>query len=195
MSAKVYRRLAVGACLMLLLAIGFWYLGVWSVRRTFEETHFDSLSNLLEASAGRSLANADSHVELAQRESPAGILDFYQDHPDAINKDREFYRTWSAALAVAASALEHRGPNQWHSSDSVNWILPGGRNDAWGHPFCLKSDQDISIVVSAGPRSLAPLACSEIILSDEDLRPFIQSRLNRHPSGALILVLRRDRNR
>ena len=98
MSAKLYRRVAVGACLMLVLFVGVWYFGVWSVRRTFEETHFDGLSNLLEASPGRSVANADSHVELVQPGSSAGILEFYQGHPDEMKKGKALFQTWSICV-------------------------------------------------------------------------------------------------
>jgi len=191
MPAKPYRRLAVGACLMLALFIGVWYLGVWSVRRTFEETHFDGLSNLLEASAGRSLANADSHIDLAQRESSAGILKFYKDRPDEMKKDKALFQTWSTALRMADSALEHGGLSEWQSSESVSWILPGDRDDAWRHPFCLRADQGVSVIVSAGQQALAPLECSKIDLSLDQLSSLKQGRLNRHPSGALILVVRR----
>lgn len=191
MSEKLYRRLAIAACLAFVLSIGAWYFGVWSVRQTFEETHFDGLSNLLEASAGRSLANADSHVDLAQRESPASILEFYQGHPDEMKKDKALFQTWSTALRMADSALDRNGLSEWQSSESVSWILPGERDDAWRHPFCLKADQGVSIVVSAGPEALAPLTCSKIALSADQLGSFKQGRLNRHPSGALILVVRR----
>lgn len=191
MSAKLYRRLAVGVCLMLVLFVGVWYLGVWSVRRTFEETHFDGLSSLLEASAGRSLANAGSHVDLAQHESSAGILEFYRGHPDEMKKDKALFQTWSAALRMADSALEHHGLSEWQSSESVSWILSGEREDAWCHPFCLKADQDVSVVVSARPQALAPLTCSKTALSPDQLSSLKQGRLNRHPSGALILFLKR----
>jgi hypothetical protein len=191
MSAKLYRRVAVGACLILVLFVGVWYFGVWSVRRTFEETHFDGLSNLLEASAGRSLANADSQVELVQPGSSAGILGFYQSHADEMKKDKALFQTWSIALRMADSALERSGLSEWQSSESVSWILPGERADAWRHPFCLKADQGVSVVVSAGPQALAPLTCDKIALSSDQLSSFKQGRLNRHPSGALILVVRR----
>lgn len=190
MSAKLYRRVAVGACLIIVLFVGVWHFGVWSVRGTFEETHFDGLSNLLEASAGRSLANADSHVELVQPDSSAS-LEFYQGHPDEMKKDKALFQTWSIALRMADSAMERSGLSEWQSSESVSWILPGERTDAWRHPFCLKADQGVSVVVSAGSQALAPLTCDKIALSSDQLSPFKQGKLNRHPSGALILVLRR----
>jgi hypothetical protein len=163
----------------------------WSVRRTFAETHFDGLTNLLKASAGRSVVNADSHVDLAQRESHSGILEFYQDHPDEMKKDKALFQTWSAALRMADSALERRGLSEWQSSESVSWILSSERDDAWRHPFCLKVDHGVGVVVSAGPEALAPLTCSKIALSPGQLSSLKQGRLNRHPSGALILMLRR----
>ena len=190
MSSKFIRRLIFGLGLMAVLATGFWYFGVWSVRRTFEETHFDGLSNLLEASAGRALSNAAAHYEVSETSSD-GVMSFYAQHPEAIKNDKELFRTWSAALSVADSALQHHGPPEWQSSLSLDWISPENAHDAWNRPFCLKADQGVSVVVSAGPQALAPLTCGKIALPPGQLSSLKQGRLNRHPSGALILVLKR----
>jgi hypothetical protein len=40
-------------------------------------------------------------LTLAQRESHSGILEFYQDHPDEMKKDKALFQTWSAALRMA----------------------------------------------------------------------------------------------
>jgi len=131
MSSKRIRQLTLCACLILVLGIGFWYFGVWSVRRTFEETHFDGLSNVLEAAVGRSLSDADARYDFPQDKLDRGILEFYQIRPEEMKKDKALFQTWSTALRMADSALERRGLSEWQSSESVNWILPCERDDAW----------------------------------------------------------------
>lgn len=190
MPPKFIRRLIFSLGLMAILVTGFWYLGVWSVRRTFEETYFDGLTNLLEASAGRALSNADAHYEVSGA-PPEGMISFYAQHPEALRNDKELFRTWSAALSAADYALQHHSPPEWQSSLSLDWIAPENAYDAWNHPFCLKTAHGVSVVVSAGPQALAPLACGKIALPLGQLSSLKQGRLNRHPSGALILVLKR----
>src|SRR5262249_26227988 len=146
MSSKIIRRLFLGLGLTAVFAAAFWYLGVWSVRRTFQETHFDGLSSLLEASARIALSNADTRYEISQGAPSAGMLDFYARNPEAMKNDKELFRTWSAALSTAESALQHQGPTEWQSSKSVDWISHEDANDAWNHPFCVRFDQNASMV-------------------------------------------------
>jgi hypothetical protein len=191
MSAKTVRVLAGSLFLAVGVSIGVWYLGVWSVRRTFEETHFDGLSNILQAAVGRSLANGNARYEISQVQSNIGLVEFYRRHPDGINKDKSYFRTWYAALAIADAAFEGHKTVQWQSTELLNWVAPAQRQDFWGHSFCVKADDDVSAIISAGSEALTSLKCSEVFIPEQELRSLPQGKLDAHPSGALILVLTR----
>ncbi len=66
--------------------------------------------------------------------------------------------------------------------------------DAWGHAFCIQSDQQETIVVSPGPQALSSLDCNTLKLkvSGNDLANMPQARLNPHISGVLILFLKQS---
>ncbi|HKD79706.1 MAG TPA: hypothetical protein VKH81_08430 [Candidatus Angelobacter sp.] len=191
MSSQLLRRVVAAILLALALGFGYWYLGVWSVSKAFQQTHLDGLSNILQAGAGKVLADPNGIKWSSDNNEPSkGILDWYQKHPGDMEKDQELFKTWLAALTVASSGLDH-GSSNWHSTESIAWLKNTDRVDAWSHPFCVKTGRDVSIVVSAGPEGLAALDCSHIILSDSDLNRFVSARLNVDASGALILFVRR----
>jgi hypothetical protein len=87
---------------------------------------------------------------------------------------------------------ESRGQVRWESSTAASWIAPSQRTDAWGHAFCVQSDQQETIVVSPGPQALSSLDCNNLKVTGKELAQMPQGRLNPHASGALILFVKRS---
>jgi len=188
-SSRALRSLALVLLVAAALSVGFWYLGVWAVGQTFQESGLDGLSSLLEAAVGGSLANRSGHLQPSQGMRDQGVIAFYRRHPDKLKEDRAYFRTWVAALAVGNSALEYNGMVQWQDSEAFDRISSAERHDAWGHLFCVMANKGIAIVVSPGPDALSSLRCDELRISKAELESLPHARLNKHPSGALILVL------
>lgn len=191
-----YIRLFI-TVVVLLAALGLsgWYLAGWMVSHAFKSASqkgaFQQLSNVVEASVGSTLARGDVRLQLEEMQRD-GALPYYQKHPGELQRGKGYFETWSSALAVAHAALKNEHPmDTWQSSTSVDWIPYSQRTDAWGHAFCIQANEQDAVVVSSGPQTLAPLDCSKLKLSQDQLITMHQGRLNAHRSGALILYVKR----
>lgn len=188
--------LVVVASLAVLCIAGWLFVG-WSISRAFqpamnEDGGLRQLSDVLEASVGSTLARGDAQLELGKA-AGEGALAFYQRNPQALQRDKRYFETWHSALAIADAG--RKGEHQlgrWESSTAASWVASSQRTDAWGHAFCVQSDQQETIVVSPGPQALSSLDCNSLKITGEELAQMPQGRLNPHASGALILFVKKS---
>src|SRR5262245_46628772 len=153
-------------CIILVVSVAIVALGVaspylirWSLKRTFkpaleESGGIEKIADAMEASIGRTLARGDFRLQPGEGRSE-GALNYYQKDPQALQRDKKYFETWISALAIADASgkLEHQ-PGRWESSASAAWVDPSQRTDAWGHAFCIRSDQQQTIILSPGPEAL-----------------------------------------
>lgn len=176
------------------LGIAGWFFVGWSINRAFQPTVKEGgglrqLADVLEASVGSTLARGDVRLKPGEA-AGEGALAFYQKNPQALQRDRKYFETWHSALAIAdAGRKSGHQLGRWETSTAVTWIAPSQRTDAWGHAFCVQSDQQETIVVSPGPQALSSLDCNTLKVTGEELAQLPQGRLNPHASGALILFV------
>jgi len=154
------------------LGVGVWYFAIWSVKGAFEsaaQQGFEPLAGVLKATVGGTIARGDIRFELNSGAESSGAIDLYRNNPQALQRDKEYFDTWSSAMAIARETLQ-RGHQftKWQSSQNLAWIPPPHRTDGWGHAFCVKSDQQHTILVSPGPQALSSLDCSTLKLSDDE---------------------------
>ena len=191
---KYVRIFLVVLASLAVAGLGGWLLVGWIVGGAFESAKrngdFRTLFDVLEASVGSTLARGDVRLQ-ARRMVGEGALAFYQKNPQALERDRKYFETWSSALVIADAARksEHQH-GRWQSSATATWIAPPQRTDSWGRPFCFQSDRQQTIVVSPGPQALSSLDCDTLKVPAEELAEMPQGRLNPHPSGALILFVK-----
>ena len=178
------------------LAVGIWCFLGWTVNRAFtsaaQDGSFQKLSDVVQAAVGSTLARGDVRLKPGETMGQ-GALAFYQKNPQALQRDKSYFQTWHRALAIADAG--RKGEHQlgrWESSAAATWIGPSQKTDAWGHAFCVESDQTQTIVVSPGPQALSSLDCNTLRISEDELAQMPQSRLNPHASGALILFVKRS---
>ena len=188
MSRKFFRWFGMGVLLVCIFGIALWQFAVWSVSGALQSVHFDGLTNILKAAGGRAVVNTTFAPGVI---TGSGVVAYYQQHPEQMKTDKAFFETWLKAVDIANSSLHNNLPNGWHRSNEIKSADGQVSVDAWGRPFCVKVGEGSSIVISAGPKTLAPLSCSEINLSSQEVDGLIRGRLNIHPSGALILVVNR----
>jgi hypothetical protein len=193
MNKYIRISLVVVVVLVVLGIAGRYFVG-WSLNRAFqpamkEDGGFRQLGDVLAASAGRTLARGDGRLQPA--EVPAqGALAFYQKNPQALQRDKKYAETWYSALAIAdAGRKREHQTRRWESGLTASWIAPSQRTDAWGHAFCVRSDQEMTVVFSPGPQALGSLDCDTVQLPEEELTRMPQARLNPVASGALILFV------
>ena len=192
---KNVRIFLLAITLLVVFGLGGWYLALWMTSRAFqsaaEEGDFQKLFAVVEASVGGKLATGD--LQLQRREILGdGAFAFYQKNPEALQRDRKYFETWSSALAIAEAGREreHETTSRWESSARLGWIAPTHRTDSWGHAFCVESDQKLTIVMSPGPLAVSSLDCDSLKLSQDELSKMSQGTLNLHSSGALILFVK-----
>jgi hypothetical protein len=195
---KKYIRisLVVLATIAVLGAAGRYFVE-WSLNRAFQPAMkegggFRQLADVLEASVGSTLARGDARLQ-PRGAVGEGALAYYQKHPQALQRDKKYFETWHSALAIADAG--RKGEHQlgrWESSTAATWIASSQRMDAWGHAFCVQSDQQETIVVSPGPQALSSLDCNNLKVSEDELAQMSQGRLNPHASGALILFVKKS---
>jgi len=174
------------------LAVGTWCLLGWIVSRSFRvataEPSFQQLSDVLQASVGGTLTRGDIRFR-PNTTTGAGAMAFYSKNPQALQQDKQYFKTWSSALFIANTFLKGRRVAGWASSESAAEIGRSEKTDSWGHPFCIRVDAQRAVVVSAGPKAIGSLDCTTLNLSDSELSQMAQGRLNPHASGGLILIL------
>lgn len=175
-----------------------WFLVGWTISGAFEPGLKEGgglrqLADVLEASVGNTLARGDARLQPGQPRGE-GALAYYQKNPEALRRDKKYFETWHSALAIADAARNgEQKLGQWESTTAASWITPSQRTDAWGHAFCVQSDQQETIVVSPGPQALSSLDCNSLKVTGKELTQMPQGRLNPHASGALILYVKRSR--
>jgi hypothetical protein len=176
------------------LGVSAWYFMGWALTGAFESglksKGFEQLSSVLAASVGSTLARGDVRLRPGIAEGE-GAIAYYEKRPQELLHDKQYFQTWYSALAIARSALEsHHQIGGWKNAAELAWVSPSEQNDAWGHGFCVESDQQRAIVVSPGPQALGSLDCNTLMVSGEELAQMPQGRLNPHASGALILFVK-----
>ena len=194
---KKYIRISLVVLVVLVvLGVAGRYFVEWSLSRAFQPAMKEGgglrqLTDVLEASVGSTLARGDARLQPG--EAPGqGALAYYQKNPQALQRDKKYFETWHSALAIAdAGRKGEQKLGRWESSTAASWIAPSQRNDAWGHAFCVQSDQQETIVVSPGPQALSSLDCNSLKITGDELAQLPQGRLNPHASGALILFVRK----
>jgi hypothetical protein len=192
-----YIRISLVVLVVLVgLGIAGRYFIEWSLNRAFQPAMkdrggFRQLADVLEASVGSTLARGDARSQPAEA-AGEGALAYYQKNPQALQRDKKYFETWHSALAIAEAGRksEHQ-IGQWESTTAASWIAPSQRTDAWGHTFCVQSDQQEIIVVSPGPRALSSLDCNSLKVTGKELAQMPQGTLNPHASGALILFVKK----
>ena len=127
----------------------------------------------------------DARFELTANNG--GWIDHYKEHPEQLQHDKKYFETWNSAVLIASTAQKDKRRLDWNSSVGLSWILPAQKTDAWGHAFCIHSDQEQIAIVSPGPRAFASLDCSALRFSNENLAELPSGRLVSGPSGVLIL--------
>jgi hypothetical protein len=188
--------LVVVASLAVLCIAGWLFVG-WSINQAFQPAVKEGgglrqLADVLEASVGSTLARGDAQLQPG-RATGEGTLAFYQKNPQALQRDKRYFETWHSALAIAdAGRKSEHQLGRWESSTAATWVAPSQKTDAWGHAFCVQSDQQETIVVSPGPQALSSLDCNSLKVSEDELGQMPQGRLNPHASGALILFVRKS---
>lgn len=195
---KKYIRISlVVLATIAVLGVAGRYFVEWSLNRAFQPAMkegggFRQLADVLEASAGSTLAPGDARLQWGQAKRE-GALAFYQKNPKALQRDKKYFEIWHSTLAIADVGRkgEHE-LGQWESSTAATWIASSQKTDAWGHAFCVRSNQQQTIVVSPGPQALSSLDCNTLKVSGDELATLPQARLNPHASGALILLLKRS---
>jgi len=193
---KYIRAIVLGVVILVLLGIAGPYFLEWSLDRAFEPAlkkggAVGQLKDVLEATVGSTLARGDARLR-PEQSADAGALDYYGKNPQALQRDKKYFETWHSALSIAdvAGKGEHQ-LDHWETSASAPWIAPPDRTDAWGHAFCVRSDQDQIIVLSPGPQALSSLDCNTLKIPDEKLDQMPEARLNPIGSGALILIVKK----
>lgn len=194
---KTIRISLVVLVVLVVLGVAGRYFVEWSLNRAFQPAMKEGgglrqLADVLEASVGSTLARGDARLQPG--EAPGqGALAYYQKNPQALQRDKKYFETWHSALAIADAG--RKGEHQlgrWESSTAASWIASSQRTDAWGHAFCVQSDQQETIVVSPGPQALSSLDCNSLKITGEELAQMPQGRLNPHASGALILFVKKS---
>jgi len=174
-----------------LLSLCAWRLAIWSGQGALESamTSLAPLSDIFQAALGATVARGDVRFKAGKRSE--GVLEYYQKNPERVDIDKRYFRTWQTALAIGhlMSTKRHK-VDHWTASEDLPWIPTSDRNDAWGHYFCIKSDLDAVIVLSAGSDAVASIDCRTLQLSAHDVRGGPYGRLNRHRSGVLVLIAR-----
>jgi len=179
------------------LGIAGRYFVEWSLNRAFQPAMKEGgglrqLADVVEASLGSTLARGDARLQPGEAVGE-GALAYYQKNPQALQRDKKYFETWHSALAIAdAGRKGQQKPGRWESSTAASWVAPSQRTDAWGHAFCVQSDQQETIVVSPGPQALSSLDCNNLKVTGKELAQMPQGRLNPHASGALILFVKRS---
>jgi hypothetical protein len=194
---KYIRIFVMVVASLAVLGIAGWFFIGWSINRAFQPAVKEGgglrqLADVLEASGGSTFARGDAQLQPGTA-TGEGALAFYQKNPQALQRDKQYFETWHSALAIAdAGRKSEHQPDLWESSTAATWIAPSQRTDAWGHAFCVQSDQQQTIVVSPGPQAFSSLDCNTLKVSGDELATMPQARLNPHASGALILFLKRS---
>jgi len=190
---KYIRVILVVVASLAVLGVAGWYFVRWNLNRSLQrvsrEGGFRKLLDVAEASVGSAAARDDVHPQRGNA-ADEGALDYYQKNPQALQRDKKNFETWSSALLIADAA--HKGgveTSGWRSSATLSWIPASRRADAWGRAFCVESDRQRAIVVSPGPQALSSLDCSTLKVPNDDLARMRRGMLNRHPSGVLIVFL------
>ena len=194
---KKYIRISlVVLATLVVLGIAGRYFVEWSLNRAFQPAMKEGgglrqLADVLEASVGSTLARGDARLQPGEAKGE-GALTYYQKNPQALQRDKKYFETWHSALAIAdAGRKSEQKLGRWESSTAASWIAPSQKTDAWGHAFCVQSDQQETIVVSPGPQALSSLDCNSLKITGEELAQMSQARLNPHASGALILFVKK----
>ena len=193
---KCIRITLVVLAALAVLGVAGWYFVGWSLNRAFQSATREGgglrrVVDAAEASVGSTLARGDVPLQ-PEKATGEGALAFYEKNPQALQRDKKYFETWHSALAIAdAGRKGERQLGRWESSTAASWIAASQRTDAWGHAFCVQSDQQETIVVSPGPHALSSLDCNSLKITGEDLDQMPQGRLNPHASGALILFVKK----
>ncbi len=192
---KYIRITLVVLAALAVLGVAGWYFVGWSLNRAFQSAAQDGgglrkVVDVAEAVVGSTLARGDVPLQPGEA-AGEGALAYYQKNPQALQRDKRYFETWHSALAIADAGRkgEHQ-PGRWESSTAATWIAPSQRTDAWGHAFCVRSDQAQTIVLSPGPQALSSLDCNTLKVPEEELVRMPQGRLNPIASGALILFVK-----
>jgi hypothetical protein len=194
---KIYICIIIVAIVVIAaLVVAYPYFINWYLNRAFEPAMAEGggiqkLADAMEASIGGTLARGDVRLQPGKG-GGEGILSYYEKNPQALQRDKKYFQTWLSAIAIADARgkLEPK-PGRWESSTAVAWVDLSHRTDAWGHAFCIRSDQQQTIVLSPGPEALSSTDCNTLKVSEDDLARMPKARLNPLASGALILVVKR----
>src|ERR1039457_2443384 len=150
---KYIRLLLVVLATPVVLGIAGRYFVEWSLNRAFQPASKEGggwrqLADVLQASVGSTLAHGDARLQPGVAVGE-GALAYYQKNPQALQRDKKYFETWHSALAIADAGRkgEHQ-VSRWESSTAATWIASSQKMDAWGHAFCVQSDQRETIVVS-----------------------------------------------
>jgi hypothetical protein len=185
-------HIAILVITLVLLGVGLRYFAFWSAKGALESVtrnNLEPLASVVEASIGGTLARSNSQNASGPENGAAGAFAAYSRNPEAIRRDKAYFATWFNALRISGAALENgHTVSPWQSSVDVPWIPVSQRSDAWGHAFCVASDNQYSFVVSAGPQALTSLSCNELHVSIDVFKQMPFGRLNEYAGGALVFV-------
>ena len=119
------------------LGVGVWYFAIWSVKGAFEsaaQQGFEPLAGVLKATVGGTIARGDIRFELNSGAESSGAIDLYRNNPQALQRDKEYFDTWSSAMAIARETLQ-RGHQftKWQSSQK-SCLDSSATQDRWLGP-------------------------------------------------------------
>src|SRR5262249_40405636 len=120
--------------LAILTGATYWFIR-WNLNKSLQKMDWEDLGSVIEAPVGSFVSTTKS----PQQRGP-GALQYYQEHPDELERDKRYFQTWRSAFTIAISERD-RGQEVegWRSSASFQSIPPSNRTDAWGHTFCVRS--------------------------------------------------------
>jgi hypothetical protein len=184
------RLIAAGAVVATALGVAGWFFFRWYVGRAMVSAlHGEGstrIADVFQATLGATLARGAIQGAPAQ----PGAIDYYEKHPEELQRDKKYFETWHSALLIASSARDReQGIEEWATSTNVPWIPLSNRTDAWSHAFCFRSSRERTVVVSPGPQAMASLDCGTLEIAESDLAKMVPGWLNVQASGALVLVV------
>jgi hypothetical protein len=181
---KMKAKLAIGAIAALVLSGAAYWFAEWNLSRSFRRVDWNGLQESVQAPLGEALTARPT------AQTGPGAIQFYREHPEAMQRDASYVITWRSATVLGNSVRGHQQQlSGWTSSADLARTPPDGRTDAWGHTFCVRSSAKRLAVVSPGPEAPASFDCSTLTITESDIATMVPGRLNIQPSGVLVLVL------
>jgi hypothetical protein len=122
------------------------------------------------------------------------LLAAYRGDPEKYKKYASLADTVLSASRVGDELLKIPPPIQLPTrSDELGSLRPDFRLDAWGHPFCIISTDNLIAVVSPGPEAHGPISCQKLNIKKKEIRKS-ERRIFQTAAGEIVLKINREDN-